>query len=98
MTAACCLSGACDRPSIRPRNQLLKVVGRNGTDIYDSDPVKSGHVPGRFDAGYVGKLQEALRGCANAETPHFRFAGLEIRKLPAARIVDEYVAGFSEQF
>src|SRR5690348_10934893 len=60
-----------ERFGIRPLNQLLKIVGRHGTNIHDCHPVESGHITSWFDAGHVSQLQEAFRGCTNTETPLF---------------------------
>jgi len=83
--------GTSDCLCVRPADELLKVLEWHGAYIHDGDPVKSAHVPRRLYAGHVGQFQKAFWRCANTKAPLLRLAGLEVRELFTARVVNQHI-------
>lgn len=83
----------CDRACIRPRDQLLKMIFRDGAHVDDRNPVISGQVAGRLDTRNIRQRQEQVRRHANAESPSFRLTCLEVRELPPSGVENKHVAG-----
>ena len=59
--------------------------------------MKAAHIARGFEAGNIGEFKEGAGWCAEAEAPHFRITGFEIREGLAAHMVVQEVAGWAIQ-